>query len=210
MKKNDLYLYIVLSLSFLIPFPGRFAYGLVMVLLLNFLVLTGVLLKSLISLIFVDDMQNVILVSMMIGICILFKQFLVLYSPIMAMTLGYLIFMPVFSSFILGGFYVVSEKSLVGELTGFLKKSGIYSLNALAFYLFRDVVGYGTITLPSPGFIFEIDLWKNWKYAYMGSFFASIPGSLILLVMCISYSNRILNNLEIVDTSNAIGGKNAQ
>ena len=52
MKKSELSFFITLSLAMLVPVPGRLAYGIILILFLNILVLTGILFKKLISFFF--------------------------------------------------------------------------------------------------------------------------------------------------------------
>ena len=65
MKKSELSFFITLSLAMLVPVPGRLAYGIILILFLNILVLTGILFKKLISFFYSGELQNVILCAIL-------------------------------------------------------------------------------------------------------------------------------------------------
>ncbi len=201
MKKNELYTYVTLSLAMLVPSPARFAYGLVMIVMLNILILVGTIFRKLVNNFFYDDLQNVLITVLLISFCILFKQVIVIYSPIIALTLGILFFMPVLTSFVLGNLYNKSEKPLIDDLVANLSKSLAFSLYSLIFFAIRDIFGYGTLSFPIPEGIHAIKIFDNQTSSCVGIFFSSIPGGIILFTLMILLFSYTMKNLEIIATS---------
>lgn len=207
MRKNELYVYTALSLAVLIPFPGRFAYGLILVLMLYLLSVLGILFKKLSSLFFEYGMHSV-LVAVMLVVCTVFlRQILILISPLCAFVLGVSIYAPAFSAFILGNLYRKTGLSLVNSLKFSIAKCNGFSVFALVYFAIRDIFGYGTLTLPCPSGLNEVVVLHGGKLSFLGFFWASIPGAVVLLAIMTSAIAMIMKRNEIRRTSR--GGSNA-
>ena len=115
MCKRFVSLYFSASLACMIPFPGRFAYGLILVVELFALVFAATLLRD-----------------------------------------------------------------AIRRLERNMNAASLFSGFALAFFLLRDIVGFGTITYIGLRGIAEKVLFDSERIA-VASFFATIPGSLIAL-----------------------------
>ena len=72
------------------------------------------------------------------------------------------------------------------DLMGDMTKQYAFGMFALLFFLLRDILGYGTLSLPVPNGIKETYLFNSYDTAFL-SFFATIPGALLLLVLCMSF-----------------------
>ena len=149
MKKNELYIYIPLSFALLLPVPGRFAYGLIMIFLLYLMSVCGILFKKFAVKFFNAELHNVIVTIMLVSLCILVRQLVIIFSPLTAFVLGIAFFMPAFTSFILGNLYSSSDLPVLFELKNVLVKCSFFCVFALVFFFIRDVFGYGTISFPS-------------------------------------------------------------
>lgn len=206
MKRDYYFLYIILSLGLLVPVPGRFAYGFVLILLLNILLFAGLFVKRLVRILDIEEFQSVIIATALISICILYKQFIILLSPIMALTLGFAIFIPAVSSFLLGYVGDPVRIPLKEECYDCMKKAGRFSVYGLFFFIIRDVLGYGTITFPKHNGIFQIRFF-NVGAGYIGSFFASIPGALVLTAVFVIFLNHVKNKFEIVQMTKDINSE---
>ena len=88
MKKNELYIYIPLSFALLLPVPGRFAYGLIIVFLLYLMSVCGILFKKFAVKFFNAELSNVIVTIMLVSLCILVRQLVIVFSPLIAFVLG--------------------------------------------------------------------------------------------------------------------------
>lgn len=207
MKKNDLMVYLLLSFSILIPVPGRLAYGLILILEINFIFILGILFRRLISLFVPEDLQSILISIFLVFIATLFKQFVIMYSPIIGFVLGFLIYLPVFSSFIFGNLQdkdIIKNNSLGSELKKYMSKCGIFSLFAFIFYFFRDIISYGTLTLPSPSGVFELFRIKDFSLSFLGTFFASIPGAILSIALLYFIFSFVLNKINLLKTANEV------
>lgn len=203
MKRNDFYTYLTVSLAMLIPFPGRLAYGILMIILLNLLMLFGTLVGKFSTALQVEELHPVIVSIALMSISILYRQILVLFSPVLALTLGFLVYIPAFSSFMIGSMYTISNEKLTEDLKQNMKQSGLFSFSAILFFLFRDIFGYGTITLPSADGLLVIELFNANNSLLMGNIWASIPGALVMAAIVLIVSIHIKKKFEIVRTLNA-------
>ena len=126
MKKNELYIYIPLSFALLLPVPGRFAYGLIIVFLLYLMSVCGILFKKFAVKFFNAELSNVIVTIMLVSLCILVRQLVIVFSPLIAFVLGIAFFMPAFTSFILGNLYSSSSLSVLFELKNVFVKCSFF------------------------------------------------------------------------------------
>ena len=65
--------------------------------------------------------------------------------------------------------------------------------------MFRDIFGYGTISFPVPSGIHEIALFKNLSFAFMGSFWASVPGALVILAVAFVVNYNAIKKIKIAE-----------
>ena len=201
MKKNELYIYIPLSFVLLLPVPGRFAYGLIMVFMLYLMSVCGILFKKFAVKFFNSELHNVSVTIMLVSLCILVRQFVIIFSPLIAFVLGISFFMPAFTSFILGNLYSSSNLSVLFELKNVLVKCSFFCVFSIVFFFIRDVFGYGTISFPSTNGIFEIQIFSAENKVLPFSFLASIPGAVILLLLFNALFFKVISAFEIIETS---------
>ena len=190
MNKN-IFMFLSVALIMLIPVPGRFAYALVMIAELLFLVLLGTASKSLLSKLKIEDLQHVMIPVILMAASVFFKQFVTLISPMTAFVLGYIIYLPAVCAYVLG---ILSEKrtaSLSSDIKRNLGTTLSISLPIIIVFLVRDLLGYGTLTLPSPNGIFAITIIPKIKDVHLFTvFLASIPGSFVSLAACTFIINK--------------------
>lgn len=181
MTRKSTYFYFAAALALLVPVPGRFAFGIVMLLLFNFLILCGVLFHHAILYLHLKELRNILLAIEQVALVIFFKQLLILYCPVIALNLGFLMYLSAFSSGIILYVYRETPPRLALDLQCNLGKSAIFSAFAAAFFLIRDIVGYGTITFPLWRKIGCLTLPTTEGLAATGSLVATIPGAFMLL-----------------------------
>lgn len=204
MNKQGTYTYIAASLAFLVPFPGRFVYGIVFVLELLFLMLIGTCVSSVASKIRLGEIKNVLCLVALTAFSILFKHILILTQTEIAMTLGFLLFIPTVSSFIIGYLYNKQEETLLQRLKYNMRSTVTFSIFALFFFLFRDVFGYGTFTFFGKNhIIFEKVLFDSDRISVL-SFFASMPGALLLVAVILFIELTVSKKLDIVGKTHII------
>lgn len=204
MKKNDLYVYTALSLAIFIPIPGRLAYGLIIIMMLYVLSILGILFRKLSSMFFDNGIHSVLIAVMLICLSILIRQFLIIYSPVIALVLGITIYAPALSAFVLGYLYRKSGLNLGASIKIAFFKCNAFAVFSLLFFSIRDLLGYGTISLPGPSGLIEFHIVKENALSFLGFFFASIPGAMILLAVLLAVITLVMKKMEIYATSRRI------
>ena len=182
MEKDVSFSYMLASFALLIPFPGRLAYGIILIILLNIQMLTVPFFRNLVEFLKLDDLLSVLTAVMLLCESIVFNQLLSLYSPLMALTLSFVIYLPAVSSFIISHLYPLDPSiDRLGELRNNMKYSLTFSVFAFIFFLIRDIIGYGTITFPGRKELVCISLPALDEGIHVGVFLASIPGAVLLV-----------------------------
>ncbi len=198
MKRRSVYVLIATILAILVPSPGRFVYGVTLVLELNFLMLTGTLAHSLIRKIKLEEMNTLIIMIVIISTAILFRQIMIMIQPEVMLTLGFLIYLMPVSVFLFGYLFSNNDQPLAVRLKLNMFHVLTYSVYAILFFLLRDIAGYGTFTFYGPNHqIFEKVIISPEKTGFF-SIFASIPGALILSSILLFIHIFIRNRFDIV------------
>ena len=198
MKKNNIFLYAPIYLALVIPTPGRFVYGFTIFLEMAFLALVGTLITSLIKKLKFEQLQTTLILITVISATILFRQTLILICPEVALTLGYVMFLPPISLFLLGVLFKDTEEPLKNRLANNMSVIGIFSIFGLLFFLIRDILGFGTFTFFGRNHqIFEKVLITSDKWAVF-SFIASLPGALTLAGILLFVAIIIRKKISIV------------
>lgn len=206
-NNKKIYFYIASSLAMLIPVPGRFVYAIFMLLIFNVQMLSLTLLFHAINHLKLEYLKNSILVVEIVAITILFKQILSIICPVVALTLGFCIYLPTLTSVVLEFFFLDYSKGVKKHTLLNMRKSLLMSLFSLAYFFMRDIFGYGTITLPA---------WKRIIYIYLpfkaestsaSIFFATIPGSLAIIAVVLALYLKFKHKMLILDNSSFGEGK---
>lgn len=179
LTKKSVYVFIAASLSMLVPTPGRFAFGIVLVLLLNILMLSGTVVRYCVMRLRIGRMANIFLIGFLIFVTMLYHRLLVFISPAMALQMGFVIYLPTVSSYFIGYIFGTKMQNLVHDIKYNMSHALIFSIFALLFFLLRDILGFGTFTYISLSGFHEIVLHGDNISAF--SFLASIPGALICI-----------------------------
>lgn len=193
MKQNTLSVYLMASLSMLVPFPGRFAYGIVLVIAMYASMIFMTLFQNLIYKFSLESLLSALTAVFLITESVFFKQLLIMYSPVMALTLGFVIYIPAVASFFVMRLYRPNVSSIVADLSQNIRYCGGFSLFSLCIFLFRDIFGYGTISFPSRTGIVQLVIFSSAEKVHAGSFWASMPGAVLLcglVLYIISYADQ--------------------
>ncbi len=192
MNKN-IFMFLSVALVLLIPVPGRFAYGLVMLLEFVLLMVTGILFRYVILKIKMDEYHSFLIPIGMVAVAIIYKQIWTMISPVMAFTIGYVFYMPAVSAFLLEHLVEDASDSLVADIKKKLLVTLSVSLPVVIVFVLRDLIGFGTFTLPAADGLFTLHviprIGEGPKY-FPTVFLASIPGALLSLAVCIIYVNK--------------------
>ena len=200
MNRNTIFMYIAVSLVMLVPVPGRLYYGVPVVIVLNLLMVLTTLFSKLMDHFKFFSLKPACVLLMLVGLTIFSRQLLILYSPVTALTMGFICYMPTIAVLMLGRFFDNRGMHLKTALKGNMRESGLFSIYALVFFLLRDVVGYGTISLPIPSGIFKFEL-PTIAYFSPFTFWASIPGALVLSGGLLASLSFIRQHCGILDRS---------
>ena len=180
MHKRFVSIYFSASLACMIPFPGRFAYGLILAVELFVLVFGATLFRAAIEKLEFVHSGNLFFMVFVIFLTMLFRQILAALLPVAALSAGFALYVPAISAFTAGFF---SENESVKSI---LKRNVLYTAIfcafVLVFFLLRDLVGFGTITYITARGIAEKVLFDSERVAF-ASFFATIPGVLLSLAL---------------------------
>lgn len=180
MKQKVYYISSAAYLAILIPLPGRFVYGITLMFELLLLSFIGILTNSLINKLKLNELKSPLLMIFLISFSILYRQIIILLYPEIALTLGYYIFLPAVSLFLFNNILENSEIPLSEKIKNNTFLTFLYCISGVLFFLFRDLAGYGTFTFFGKNHqIFEKVI-LNPNGVGIFSFFATIPGALIL------------------------------
>ena len=201
MNKKIIYLDILVSLSILVPSPGRFACGLILVVEMNTLIASGIFAQYMIKKLGLEQLRSVILMTFFLCMAIIMKLLLVFLSPVLALQLGFVMYLPALSSYVIDYFFSSASslrpqegrKKLAMHCAGF-------SVFALFFFLFRDIVGYGTLTLPIHSGMKEIIVCNPANYSSV-VFIATIPGALILSTLILWFTRYVHDKFYCIENT---------
>lgn len=197
MAKKSIYVFITLSLSLAVPFPARFAVGCFLVILLNLLMFSSTMFRYVISLFDLNELSDIFVIAFMIFITMLYKQLIAAISPETAIQLGFVIFLPVVSSYFIGYIFGERPKTIVEDLKKNMSHTLIYSLFALLLFLIRDIFGFGTFTYITFSGVKEIVIFTSAKTSTF-TFLATIPGALVCTALMLSLYIFLMNKMHIV------------
>jgi hypothetical protein len=193
MTAKKFFTYIVSLLMLILPAPGRFSCGIVIVLLFNLIVCAGTLFSRAVVLLKLENLYQILMVFFLLCVTIFYRQLLILFSPVLALTLGITLFVTTLCAYEMGNFadfpveQVQTKEGMRLLLSVNMRKSLTFSLPALGFFLLREIIGYGAISLPAPSGMIEL------VFPFSGVFvlsilWASIPGAIILTAAVLSFA----------------------
>lgn len=196
MNKRIYFIFIAASFALLVSAPGRLAYGLVLIVEMNLLVLASASFAAFVRRFEFGNLRKVVMLSFVIFATVLFRQILIFFSPVIALTLGFVIFLPPVSVFLFGN--VFAERTPYPSDA--LRQSLVFSAFALVFFFLRDLLGFGTISFPMPNGIGEARFFDSHSTAFC-SLFASVPGALLLVVLCMAALLTVQRKMNIIEKS---------
>lgn len=200
MNRNTVFMYIAVSLVMLVPVPGRLYYGIPVIIVLNLLMVLATLFSKLMDFLRLHPLKPACILLLLVGATIFARQLLILYSPVTALTMGFILYMPAVAVLMLGRFFDNRGMLLKAALTGNMRESGFFSIYAFVFFLLRDIVGYGTVSFPVPSGIVKLEL-PSLAYFSPFTFWASIPGALVLSGLLLAALSFIRKYCGILDRS---------
>lgn len=177
MKQNIFDIYITAAFSLIIPITGRMAFGLVTIVELNILVFFTFGFSYLLNFLDIDDLRTISPMIFMVFLAVFLQCLLKIFFPIVAFSMGFSQYLICFSALAIGTLFPHSEKiSFKSQFKSLLSLMLPMSIILFCFFALRDVLGYGTLTLPGPWGIMEIKCFRGFDGI---PFFASIPFTFI-------------------------------
>ena len=200
MKQSKSFMYIASFLVLTIPVPGRFVYGLTLVLELFLLEIMGILLNSLVTKLKFEEIRTYFVMFFIVAITVLYRQILIFTYTEIALSLGFIIYLPTVSVFLTHTIFSDYELPLAAKMKSNLLSTFIFSIMILIFFLFRDISGYGTFTFFGDNHrIYEKILFNPEKVGVF-AFFATIPGALVLTGLTIYAFLFLRNKFRIISS----------
>ncbi|MDD5929087.1 MAG: hypothetical protein PUC37_04690 [Spirochaetales bacterium] len=202
MSKNNLYKFFPLYLMMLVPVPGRFVYGFTIILEFLLLITVGILMNYLTIKLNFGQMRSVVILMTLISFTIFFRQIIVMLCPEVALVLGFIFYFPTTSVLLIGIIFGQNNLTLLQSLRKNLIECSLFAIFGFIFFLFRDIAGWGTFTFFGEGHKIREFLILNTNGVGIFTFFASIPGSLILggififLMILLRERIQIFKNME--------------
>lgn len=202
MKNNkSLFVYIAAYLAILIPCPGRFVFGFVILLELLLLSVVGTLVNSLIKKLRMEEIKTIILMLVMICFAMFYRQVIAALYPEIALILGFVFYLPPVSLFLIGYIFTEMDKPLLQRLKSNVLHVLVFIGSGICFFLFRDIAGYGTFTFFGKGHQIYEKVLMNKEGVGIFTFFASIPGAMILAGVVLFTHICIRNKFNIIKNS---------
>lgn len=191
------YVYMATTCSLVVLAPGRFACGLILVLQMCLLMLFGTLFRALIDVMKMTKMKTTFMLMFLVFFTLLYRQILILFMPDAALQLGFIMFLITVSTFMTAFLFDKQHRPLKVELKENMTEVLFLSIYGLFFSLFRDILGYGTITFISTKGIVEKVLFDSDNPSVL-SFIATIPGVIILSAVVLVFYTLILRKCNIL------------
>ena len=179
---NKIYNCAVAAFVMIVPIPGRIVFAFYLLLLFNILTSVSVLCSHAVRKLDLDFATIPAIIFVMIVLTVFYKQLLSIFCPVVSLTLDFSIYIPAVSSLaIIFNSSQNSQSDLESDIKSKMKSALFVTLIVFAFFAARDIVGFGTITLPGKPNIITIRLpFSNPENFSVGAFLATIPGSFVL------------------------------
>jgi hypothetical protein len=187
-----------LLIILLLPVPARFSLQIPVFLLFNLIVLGGTLFNRLMVHFHQEKIHTYGTVFFAVFMTVLFKQLLVLFSPVIALMLALPLFAVMFCAIEVGDLLhpdASPPSDIKTILIAPLKKSLPFSSVALALALLREFLAFHSLSLPSPNGMIVLALPRSAPPIF-SVFWASVPGCLVLLALLFALKAFILKLKE--------------
>ncbi len=183
-------------LAIILPVPGRIACGIFVLFHFNICVVLAVLTLHAVKALRLDSLRAGIIAMELIALTILFKQFLYIYCPVAALSLGFSLYLPAVSSVAIVLIAFPSLPSLQADILRSQKVALKVSLLCLAVFAVRDIFGFGTLTLPAWKHFFVVKIPVLMKSVPLSAFLATAPGCLFLSALMLFVFIRAVEKKE--------------
>lgn len=197
MTKKAISVYMAATCAISIITPGRFVCGIIFSVEICLLMLCGILFRALINLCKLQKVRQILILMFVVYLTMFYKNLLIIIMPELALQLGFSLFLPTISTF--STVFLMEDKttSLKENLKNDLPGALLFSVYTLFISFVRDLLGFGTITLPAIGSFKEYIIFDTQSVS-AASFVATIPGSLVLSALLLSLYLFVENKFHIL------------
>lgn len=196
MTKKASFFFIASCLSLFVPVPPRFAFGIVLVLCANLTVFAVIMLKTLIERIGIGKYKNFLFMAGVLTVTFILYVLIEFLLPLTAFTLGFIVYIIPVSLFMNELVFPDNVQPLKQALPEAVKSCGILSMLGLLFFVLRELLAYGTLSLPGRTGLHIFGIFKSLGF-FPVFFWASIPGSLILLAFLLVLLSAVYRRYKI-------------
>ncbi len=194
---HHVFLFIGSLLSLLVPSPARFGYILVLVVTADILLILGTAMQIASEKLLMQELKDILMLFFLVFGTVLAKQVLIFYSPIIAMTLSFVLYLVPVSSLLVSRTVAVTVSDWRELCISNLRIMGVFTGTLLLFAFFRELLSFGSISLPArfglwiislslPGFITPTEFW------------GTIPGAFILLALVLAFMSLVQRRFNII------------
>lgn len=197
MTRKAVSLYMAATCAMVIVTPGRFAYGLIVAVELCFLMATGTLFRSLLKIMKLKELKSISLCTFLVSMTMLYREFITLFMPEASLQLSFVIYLTSISTFSSVFLFDEHNYSLKEEIKENMIPAFVFSGYIITISLLRDLLGYGTFTLPASGKMLELVIIKSDRVSFL-SFFATVPGAIVISALVMALYLTFENRIKIV------------
>lgn len=204
-QRSSIYFHIAAMLSILVPVPGLFAYGVLVLVLFNIQMASVTLFYHLVNRMRIENFRNILVAFEIIFVTVLYKQLLIVICPVAALSLGFSLYLPALSAVAISFFFDRNDSRLGEHLAASMSRSVLVTAYSLVYFLIREIVGYATFSVPGNGGIIVFHLPFFGKPTGAGVFLATVPGALALVAVSLLLVIFVRQKLGIVASALAAG-----
>lgn len=197
MTKKAISVYMAATCAIGIICPGRFVCGFIIAFEIIFLMVTGDLFRALLKTLKLEKMNQSLLLVFVVYLTIMMKEILKFIMPMMALQMGFLLFLPAISTFTTVFLLEENNNSLSENLRSDFPAAFLFAAYILLITIIRDIFGYGTFTLPKLGSPLEFVIFNPISVSSM-TFLATIPGALVLTSLLLALFLFLENKIHIL------------
>ncbi len=198
MTRKAVSLYMATTCAMVVAVPGRLGNGIVIAVELCFLMCAGTLFRSLLKMLRLRQLKVASMCTFIVACTVFFREVLSLMMPETALQLSFALYLPAISTF--SSVFLFDERnlSLSEELKNNMVPASVFSAYIVLLSLARDVLGYGTLTLPFPGGMIELVLFDSGRITWL-SFLATIPGALVVSALIMALYLTLEKRIGIIE-----------
>ncbi len=181
MTNKKTLIYIITHLAIFIPTPPYIAYGLILLLEINIVYMSAMFYSLYITTL--PKKYKYPLLLIVAGVLtLLFHQGLTLFSPVIALTLGFVIYLVPLSVIPFDTFNCNNEGTTFEKRKRYFKYMARLNILTLLFFVVRELLAFGSISYPTTEGIIKIQL-PIIFYDGFSFFWSSIPGTIVVLTI---------------------------